>query len=347
MNTYIMIFIIIMIIISICVAINIKSGVKKEGFTQTRYTYIDIENNEDEINCEFEKTDIKMNIEKYIENFEGNITENENENFEKTGIELLPKTKVERNVWTYWENIKNKTPSYINLCFKTMKKHYAKYNFRILDNKTIHKYLKNIPDLSHLMIAQKVDYYRIALLYNYGGIWIDADTIAMKNLDEIFEKLDDGYDYVGFGCTGNKCINGYPKPSNGVMGSRKHGILMKCCLNKLDKKINKNKKKHGYFDLGKHIIWKCLKNLKNYDYYHFPSEYDGSRDSEGKWIHSPNHLSMKHTKLLNENKAIFIFLANYELMNNKDNEWFINLDEEQIMNDNMWISYLFNKTLKS
>ena len=228
-----------------------------------------------------------------------------------------------------------------------MKKYYSKYNFVILNPDTIKQYLPNIrTDLNNLMIAQKVDYYRVALLKTYGGIWVDADTIALKNLDEVFNKLDNGYDFVGFGCTGNICFNGYPDPSNGVMGSRKNGRLMNCCLNKLDSMLNTNNKNHKYFDLGKKVIWDCIHELKPYDYYHFPSEYDGSRDINGKWVHTPNHLSETPTKLINEDKAFFIFLANYELMNKKPNAWFLDLTNEQILNGKWWISSLYRKALK-
>jgi hypothetical protein len=176
---------------------------------------------------------------------------------------------------------------------------------------------------------------------------VDADTIALKNLDEVFEKLDNGYDYVGFGCTGKICFNGYPNPSNGVMVSRKNGILMECCLNKLNNMLNQKNKEYKYFELGKNVIWDCLAELKNYDYFHFPSEYDGSRDFEGNWIHTPNHLSEEPTKLLNEDKALFIFLANYEIMNDEKNKWFRELSEDQILNGRWWISSLYRKALKN
>jgi hypothetical protein len=109
--------------------------------------------------------------------------------------------------------------------------------------------------------------------------------------------------------------------------------------------LDDKNKDYKYFDLGKNVIWSCKNELKNYNYYHFPSEYDGSRDSDGKWIHSPNHLSDKSTKLLDENKALFIFLANYELMNDEENKWFLKLNKNQILNGNMWISKLFRKAL--
>jgi len=229
-----------------------------------------------------------------------------------------------------------------------MKKHFGKYNFVILTPETIHNYLPNLNfDFSNLLIAQKVDYYRIALLYKFGGIWMDADTIVLKDLDEIFQKLDEGYDYAGFGCSLNVCFNGKGIPSNGVLASRKDSKLMERCLNKLDNmlKTNDKNKKYDYFDFGKKIIWESMEELKPYDYYHFPSEYDGTRDNKGIWVHSPNFLSEKPTTLINEDKALFIMLANSEFVNH--HKWFLELNKEQILNGKWWISYLFRKGLSN
>ena len=75
------------------------------------------------------------------------------------------------NIWMYWEN-KNggKTPVLIDLCIKTVKKHCSK-NFKIiiLNEKNIQEYISDVPkNLNKLPIAQKTDYYRIALLYKYA-----------------------------------------------------------------------------------------------------------------------------------------------------------------------------------
>lgn len=266
-------------------------------------------------------------------------------------------------IFTYWENKNGRTKPYshINLCFETMKKHLGnnpKYNFIILNEKTIKDYLPNLRnDMDSLLIAQKVDYYRVALLNKYGGIWLDADTIIMRDLGEIFDKLDEGYDFIGFGCTGDICFNGYPDPSNGVMASKQNGILINCVQKKLDELLNdKNKnstkdskKKIDYFEFGKKIIWHCLDNLLNTNYaikyYHFTSEYDGSRDIYGKWIHTPEHFSINETKFLNEKKVMFVFLANYEIMNYSENKWIINLSNDEILSGPWFISKLFRKSL--
>lgn len=271
----------------------------------------------------------------YIENFDATIKE-----------KCKPTPRI---IWAYWENINRDTiPTHIQLCFDTFRKHLApKYKVNILTDKTIKKFLPDVrEDLNDLLIAQKTDYYRVALLYKYGGIWIDADTIVMKNLDEIFEKLDNCYDYVGFGCTGVTCTNGQGKPSNGVMASRPNGILMKKCLEKLNHKIDNKKKGYGYFDLGKIVIWESLADLSNsnYKYYHFPSEYDGTRSNTGHWIHTPHHFRTTPTKLLNENKVLFMMLANATITKNQ--KWAFDCSKRELLNKNLWISKLFRKSLE-
>ena len=259
-------------------------------------------------------------------------------------------------IWSYWECKPGTTrPGYIDLCFDTIYKHNGNdFNIIILDEKTVHNYL-DIPDsiLDKLLIAQKTDYIRVALLYFYGSIWVDADTIVMKNLYPIIDKLNEGYDFVGFGCSYpicNKEVTGYPKPSNWVIAAKKNSILMGNTLNTLNETIRskdiKDDTAFGYFDLGKYIIWKEIDKLrkeKNYEYYHYNSSYDGSRDINGQWINADNHMSEIPTKFLNEKDMFFTFLENSGFM--KRYEWFTKLSKDDIMNGPWWVSQLFRKSL--
>lgn len=97
-------------------------------------------------------------------------------------------------IWLYWENAENRLepPEIIKRC----KKIYEKYNIIILNEKTIHDYLPDLIDCSRLLfLAQKVDYYRAKLLYEYGGIWIDFDTILLDNIDYIYhDMINDNYE---------------------------------------------------------------------------------------------------------------------------------------------------------
>lgn len=264
-------------------------------------------------------------------------------------VEKLETTqKTPRIIWTYWENVNGtkEYPSHIKLCLETFYKHLSNYKIIILDNNTIKQYLPNVrTDLNNLMIAQKVDYYRIALLEQYGGIWIDADSIIMRNFDEVFDKLDNGYDFVGFGCTGDVCFNGKFRPSNWMLASKKNGLLMKTTLDLLNNKLNNKTDSYEYHDLGKLVIWDAIDILRRdgYDYYHYGSEYDGSRDSDGHWIETSRHFSNNEIVLPNENKLFLVFLTNSGI--NEQQPWVKIASRDELINGNFWVAKFFRKSL--
>ncbi len=277
-----------------------------------------------------------------------NNNQTQTEHFKIKELEKI-KSKTPRIIWTYWENMNGEKdyPTHIKLCLETFHKHLSNYKIIILDNNSIKQYLPDVrDDLDNLLIAQKVDYYRIALLYKYGGIWLDADTIVMRNFDEIFNKLDAGYDFVGFGCTGAVCLNGKFRPSNWLLASQKNGILMKTTLELLNNKLNQKTNSYEYHDLGKLVIWEALDILKpyGYDYYHYGSEYDGSRDSDGYWIETSRHFGTDPITLPNEDKLFLVFLTNSGI--NEQQPWVKTANRSQLLNGRFWISKYFRKSLE-
>lgn len=223
-------------------------------------------------------------------------------------------------LWTYWDNVNRLvTPPLIDLCYKTVQIHCTNsFDVVRLSSNNIKKYLPELSEyekeIAKLQIAHKVDLYRIMLLYKYGGLYIDADTIVLRDPIEIMEKLEK-YDYVGFGCSGDKCKNGYMKPSNGILASRPNTWLFGNILMNILNKI-KTKDKFDYFSLGKYIIWEELKKVEDYEYYQYDNNYDGTRDSEGNWVTSRWIFSNVPIKYDNENSMIFFTLYNSELNDN-------------------------------
>ena len=258
-------------------------------------------------------------------------------------------------IWLYWQNKPGKTmPVYLQLCLDTIyKKCNRDFEINLLNEKTVYNYLPDLrTDLEELQIAQKTDYIRIKLLYEYGGIWLDVDTIVMSNLLPVIKKLE-SYDFVGFGCTGMYCKNGFPKPSNQFLAARKGSILMKNVLTELDKKLDKKKSNYNYFDLGKKVIWKeinKLHNSTNYKYFHYNSEYDGSRLKNKRWMRPPYYFNKKN-KLMNEDKLFVIFLSNHTIMNCSKNRHlydpFLKLSKKEILKQDYWIAQMFRKVLFS
>ena len=226
-------------------------------------------------------------------------------------------------LWLYWEGI---MPAYIDMCKETIYKHCSNsFNIIFLNDKNIDDYLpelkeKNL-DFSKLRIAQKVDYYRIFLLYKYGGLYMDIDILCMRNPIEIINKLND-VDFVGFGCTGNICKYGYGKPSNGIMASKPNTELMKNILTHYEMKLKEINKKDitnkdiNYFDFGKFIIWEELDKLiknNNYKYFHYPNIFDGTRDVNGRWVTMGRLFSNNEIIYDDESNLLFVVLYNSDL----------------------------------
>lgn len=250
-------------------------------------------------------------------------------------------------LWLYWENKPGETmPIYIELCVESIYKHCEKsFNIIKLNEKTIFDYLPELEsnniDLSNLVIAQKVDYYRVFLLEKFGGLYLDTDVLVLKDPIEIIEKLK-FYDYVGFGCTGMKCNNGYGRPSNWIMASRKNGKLINNILNNIEEKLQNNKK-WEYYDLGKYIIWDEIDKLikkQNYTYFQYSNDYDGTRDINGYWVTETRFFSKKPIIYkLPLGEMLFIVMYNSHMANYKK------MNREELLNSDLNISKFFRKSL--
>lgn len=264
-------------------------------------------------------------------------------------------------MWVYWERVNNSViPPYIELCMDIIKKNGSRYfNVTFLNERNIFDFIPDLrEDINSLPIALKTDYIRIKLLYMYGGIWIDADTILMSNLKELSEKIDNT-DFIGFGCTGPICRDqeGYGKPSNGVIGSKKNGRLVEKCLNTLNKKLDEyyampknSRKDFDYFDLGKKIIWteydQIMKSDPTYKIYHVPSYSDGTRDKDGKWI-AKMLIFEKDIQYLHRDKLLVVMLANSSYCGSDSVfNWFCKLSREQIIHGKYFVSGLFRDAIK-
>ena len=250
-------------------------------------------------------------------------------------------------LWQYWDTPDGKKiPAYIELCFETVNKNCSdSFNIIRLNKSNISNYIPEIkkykPKLDKLIIAHKVDIYRIFLLHKFGGLYMDADVICLRDPIEVIHKLEE-YDFVGFGCTGEKCKFGYGFPSNWIMASKKNGILMTRSLSAIKEKIGLDER-INYHDLGKVILWneiKKIQNEQNYTYFHYPNRYDGSRDIDGKWINSDIVFSNQKIKYDdNEDMLFFVFY-------NSDTKNYIkNMSKCELLNKNWNYSKYMKKAL--
>ena len=96
-------------------------------------------------------------------------------------------------IWVYWEDPPgSRRPQYLDLTFRTIERHADGMDVRFVDRTSIEKWLPHLrADVDSVpSIASKTDYFRALLLLNYGGIWIDIDTIVFQPLTRISDLLE-------------------------------------------------------------------------------------------------------------------------------------------------------------
>lgn len=268
-------------------------------------------------------------------------------------------------LWSYWQDI-NGTPAYIPLCKETIDKHCDRsFKIRYLNETTIkqyipQKYLKAVQKLTR--IQHRTDYYRIYLLYHYGGVWLDADTIVIKNFKPLYDKYTNDCAFIGCHLCGYHKYN-FP---NGIIFAERHSKVMKETLRLLDNQLNQSEKL-GYFDYGKKIIYQAIKNLEKHKIFHYgkiPNQFIFYKDLEGTYVSDEHHFSedykISKSKLIiypNDKKSKKIPTILYKkykdiflavLLNNanhRNKRSFINSSRTEILQGNSFVSKLFRSSL--
>ena len=97
------------------------------------------------------------------------------------------------NIFTFWEG---QMPDYIKLCMKTWN-----FNYTVLNYKNLHKYIDiSIDKLQSFTLPQIADVVRVHVLRDYGGYWLDTDTIILNELptENICGDITERTNTIGF-----------------------------------------------------------------------------------------------------------------------------------------------------
>ena len=96
-------------------------------------------------------------------------------------------------VWAYWEG---DCPDWIRACLRTLA--IAAPNLRLLTPDSFDRLRDRDRDidLARLQVAHRADFVRLFLLQRYGGLWVDADCLALQPLQTVLDLLKT-YETVG------------------------------------------------------------------------------------------------------------------------------------------------------
>jgi len=114
---------------------------------------------------------------------------------------------IPKQVYTYWEGV---MPPFIDYCIKSIRDRSG-VKVIFLNPGNLQDYMDASllnPLVNNLrIINQRVDCYRMAVLYKHGGMWCDADTLFLRDCSSMF---DIDTDFAGFRWPhNNSLLNGY------------------------------------------------------------------------------------------------------------------------------------------
>ena len=113
-------------------------------------------------------------------------------------LDVKPEVSVKRHntssriVWICWFQGVDSAPELVKRCIESVQRHATDAQVILLNDENIPQYL-DLPQhikkkyaSGHISKAQYSDIIRTSLLYEYGGVWMDATVFMTKSLPESF-----------------------------------------------------------------------------------------------------------------------------------------------------------------
>jgi hypothetical protein len=248
---------------------------------------------------------------------------------------------MNNNVYLYWTGPDIKLIKILRKLIYLHSKSGNGYNVHLINHENLHKYLDNIPSFFYnLRPAFQADYVRVFVICEYGGIWLDSDTLVLESLDSLFDKLNKT---DGFLVNERDEINNTNSLCNGIFGSKAKTELMLEWKDNLIEVINIKKENILWCDLGSKILndiyCKKPELFSNYEIINgvdniYPIPWYSSAE---EYIYKP---FQNYINILRNYQPLLILVNHvYHAVEH--------LTEEQILNSYMPINYFINKSLEN
>jgi len=241
----------------------------------------------------------------------------------------------DRNIYLYWVGKEYKLISILRDLIYLHSTNGVGYKVNLITDKNIREYVKDIPDyFSSLCPAHQADFVRVHVICDYGGIWLDSDTIVVDKLDSLFDIIEKKN---GFFMKENNLYL-----VNGVFGSKKQTDLMIKWKTQLMNVLNSKQGKNiGWSDVGSSILKKIYDSYVNvYDNYEIFNGLDNMYPvyypkCVNEFIEKPYD---NYKNIVREYQPLVVLVNSvYKKLENKT--------EKEILEGNMPINYFINKSI--
>ena len=250
-----------------------------------------------------------------------------------------------RNIFLYWIGKQYKLISILRNLIYLHSTNGIGYNVILITHENINDYIDNIPEYFYdLSPAHQADFIRVHVICDYGGIWLDSDTLVLDSLDSLFDIIDnkDGF-LIKQNDSSCEEKRGWTVLWNGIFGSKKGTYLMKEWKKYLRIKLDITKGKIRWEDIGN----KMLANIFNLN----PSLFENYKIFLGldnlypiNWDNCDTEFITKpydnYKNIIRDYQPLVVLVNSiYKALENKT----IN----ELLNGNMPINYFINKSFEN
>lgn len=154
-----------------------------------------------------------------------------------------------RNIYLYWIGKEYKLINILRNLIYLHSTNGKGYKVNLITDKNINNYIQNIPDyFTRLCPAHQADFVRVNVICEYGGIWLDSDTLVLDKLDSLFDYIENKN---GFFIKENNNIL-----CNGIFGSKPMTPLMNKWKTEMLNILDKKKEHINWGDIGNDLLQK-------------------------------------------------------------------------------------------
>lgn len=241
-----------------------------------------------------------------------------------------------RNVYLYWVGNEYKLISILRNLIYLHSTNGKGYKVNLITDKNINDYIQNIPGyFNNLCPSHQADFVRVSVVCDYGGIWLDSDTLVVDTLDTLFDIIENKNGF--FIKENNHAL------CNGIFGSQKQTPLMMEWKNQMRKALDTKQGKIDWLEIGGYMLQTMYNsNSKLYDNYEifnglnnlYPVNWDAC---VSEFIDKPydNYKNIVRTW----QPLVVLVNSVYRKLESKS--------EQQILKGNMPINYFINKSFEN
>jgi len=241
-----------------------------------------------------------------------------------------------RNIFLFWVGKEYKLISILRNIIYLHSKNGKGYNVILITDNNINDYVKNIPEyFNNLCPAHKADFVRVNVVCDYGGIWMDSDTLVLDSLDSLFDLIENNNGFFIKENNSNIC--------NGIFGSKANTPLMILWKSKMIEILNKNNGNINWNDIGTIMLQNMYINQTElYNDYKLFNGLDNLYpvlwwDYVKEFIDKPYD---NYKTLIRDYQPLIVLVQSvYKNLEHKS--------EKEILEGNMPINYFINKSFEN